>query len=135
MTPVKDEILFSSFIGPTEDVGTCALVLEKRFEAGGGDAVSLQITAKGVYAAEINGRPVGDFFLAPGWTEYHKRLQVQRYDVTAMLGEKNRLDITVANGWYRRANAQWTHCQYPDEHLPAMLIAAICFVFEDGRQG
>ena len=94
----------------------------------------LEVTAAGVYEAELNGRRVGEFILAPGWTEYHKRLQVQRYDVTAMLGEKNRLDIIVANGWYRRANAQWTHCQYPDEHLPAMLIAAMRLVFEDGTE-
>ena len=94
----------------------------------------LEVTAAGVYDAELNGRRVGEFILAPGWTEYHKRLQVQCYDVTAMLGEKNRLDITVANGWYRRANAQWTHCQYPDEHLPAMLIAAMRLVFEDGTE-
>jgi alpha-L-rhamnosidase len=93
----------------------------------------LEVTAAGVYEAELNGQRVGEFILAPGWTEYHKRLQVQRYDVTAMLGGKNRLDITVANGWYRRANAEWTHTKYPDEDLPAMAIALLQITCADGE--
>ncbi len=125
--PVKDEILFSSFIGPTEDVGTCALVLEKRFEAGGGDAASLQITAKGVYAAEINGRPVGDFFLAPGWTEYFTRIQYQTYDVTELIrpGE-NVIRVTVGWGWF-------FHRIYGQSHSDLALIAAL--VLRDGAGG
>ena len=94
----------------------------------------LEVTAAGVYEAQLNGKRVGDFILAPGWTEYHKRLQVQRYDVTDLLKEDNRLDITVANGWYRRANAEWTHTKYPDEHLNAMLIAALRITFTDGEE-
>ena len=35
----------------------------------------LVITAQGVYEAEINGQVVGDHFMAPGWTSYHRRLQ------------------------------------------------------------
>ena len=34
----------------------------------------LQITALGVYEAELNGQRVGDFVLAPGWTSYDRRL-------------------------------------------------------------
>ena len=32
----------------------------------------MTITALGVYAAYINGRRVGDFALAPGWTVYRR---------------------------------------------------------------
>ena len=95
---------------------------------------TLEVTAAGVYEAELNGARVGEFILAPGWTEYHKRLHVQRYDVTAMLCEENRLDITVANGWYRRANARWTHTKYPDEDLNAMVIAALRIRYRDGGE-
>ena len=44
---------------------------------------TLEMSACGVYYAELNGKPVGDFVLAPGWTVYAKRIQVQTYDVTA----------------------------------------------------
>ncbi|MBR5616315.1 MAG: alpha-L-rhamnosidase N-terminal domain-containing protein, partial [Clostridia bacterium] len=52
-------------------------------------SATLSVTARGVYEAELNGRRVGDFILAPGWTAYKSRLQVQEYDVTAALAEKN----------------------------------------------
>ena len=40
---------------------------------------TLTITAIGCYAAHINGSRVGSFVLAPGWTSYDKRIQVQTY--------------------------------------------------------
>ena len=42
----------------------------------------LYATARGVYEPRLNGARVGDAELAPGWTEYHQRLQYQTYDVT-----------------------------------------------------
>ena len=96
-------------------------------------AAVLEVTCDGVYDAVLNGQRVGDFILAPGWTEYRKRLQVQAYDVAALIGESNTLDITVANGWYRRTNAPWTGTQNPDEFLPAMAIAALRLTYADGE--
>lgn len=64
-------------------------------------AARLYATAQGVYEAYINGRKVGDDFMAPGWTSYHKRLQYQTYDVTALLQRENIVEITVANGWFK----------------------------------
>ena len=95
---------------------------------------ALEVTCDGVYEAEINGKRVGDFILAPGWTEYSKRLQVQRYEIKDLLDSENTLDITVANGWYRRTNAQWTGTRNPDENLLPMLIAAIHIIYEDGTE-
>ncbi|MCR2792736.1 glycoside hydrolase family 78 protein [Microbacterium sp. zg.Y625] len=61
----------------------------------------LYITACGVYDAHLNGRRVGDVELAPGSTDYRKRLQYQAYDVTSLLAESNTLDVRLADGWYR----------------------------------
>jgi len=62
---------------------------------------SLSITSRGVYEARINGKRVGDFFLAPGYTVYDKRLQVQTYDITNLIStENNNIDILVGNGWH-----------------------------------
>jgi alpha-L-rhamnosidase len=109
---------------------------------------ALEVTCDGVYEAQLNGSRVGDFILAPGWTEYSKRLQVQRYDITSMLREnsaghnsaqenssgENCLEVTVGNGWFRRTNAPWTGTQNPDEFLPAMLIAALRLTADDGSE-
>ena len=39
----------------------------------------LEVTCDGVYEAVLNNSRVGQFILAPGWTQYSKRLQVQHY--------------------------------------------------------
>lgn len=61
----------------------------------------LYITACGVYEATLNGRRVGEFCLAPGCTDYRRRIQYQAYDVTNLLESQNVLEIQLANGWYR----------------------------------
>ena len=61
----------------------------------------LYITACGLYEAVLNGERIGDFQLAPGSTDYRKRIQYQTYDITSLLEEKNMLSVTLADGWYR----------------------------------
>lgn len=62
---------------------------------------NLYVTAYGVYEAHLNGNRIGDCHMTPGWTSYHKRLQYQKYDVTALIQEQNQIEITVGNGWYK----------------------------------
>jgi alpha-L-rhamnosidase len=60
------------------------------------------ITAHGMYEAQINGKRVGDAYLTPGWTSYHKRLQYQAYDVTHLVRKgNNAVGVTLGSGWYR----------------------------------
>ena len=63
----------------------------------------LYITACGLYEAFLDGKRVGDFVLAPGSTDYRKRIQYQTYDVTSYIkeSEENILEVTLADGWYR----------------------------------
>lgn len=51
-------------------------------------SAALRITAMGVYEASLNGSRVGDFILAPGWTVYQKRLQVQQYELRIRPGQE-----------------------------------------------
>jgi alpha-L-rhamnosidase len=61
----------------------------------------LYATAHGVYEPSLNGEKVGDHELAPGWTEYHHRLQYQTYDVTGHVrAGVNVLGAIVADGWW-----------------------------------
>ena len=58
-------------------------------------------TALGIYELRLNGRRVGDYVLAPEWTDYNQRLRYQEYDVTSLLAAgQNALGAQVANGWY-----------------------------------
>ena len=59
-------------------------------------------TALGNYELHINGTRVGDPHLAPGYTQYDKRVPVQAYDVTDLLREgNNAAGAVLADGWYR----------------------------------
>ncbi len=61
----------------------------------------LYVTACGVYEVQVNGKRVGEDYMCPGWTDYHKRLQYQYYDITKYLGKENCVEMTVGNGWYK----------------------------------
>lgn len=91
----------------------------------------LKITALGVYEAKLNGERIGDFILAPGWTSYLNRLQVQSYDVTDMLKTENSLEVTVGQGWRAIANKRDSSdfLGYRD----TALIAELTLVYADGR--
>ena len=62
----------------------------------------LYITSLGVFQAYINGVPVGDHCMAPGWTSYHHRLNYEIFDVAPLLraNEENVIAVEVAEGWW-----------------------------------
>jgi alpha-L-rhamnosidase len=62
----------------------------------------LYVTAQGVYEAQLNGEPIGDHVLAPGWTSYDHRLRYQTFDVTDLLREgRNAIGAMLGDGWFR----------------------------------
>ena len=80
----------------------------KTFPAGAVRKARLYITACGLYEAKLNGQRVGNFILAPGITDYRKRVQYQTYDVTELLkGGENTLTVQLADGWYRGSCGAW----------------------------
>lgn len=94
----------------------------------------LEITGKGVYYAEIDGKRVGDYILAPGWTTYKKRLQVQTYDVTELIHSgKNTLDVTLAEGWYHGRIIRHHDAAVRDAAWDAEVIACLTLTYADGK--
>jgi alpha-L-rhamnosidase len=94
----------ASMITPVADLGTAPLFRKDlELDAGHGpvDSAVLHISSLGVFEAAINGRPVGDDVLSPGWSSYEWRLRYRSYDVAAELEDRNVLTVSVGNGWYR----------------------------------
>ncbi|GAA1394395.1 alpha-L-rhamnosidase [Catellatospora coxensis] len=61
----------------------------------------LLTTALGLHETRLNGAKVGADALAPGWTDYNKRLQYKVYDVTGQLRQgTNALGAWLGSGWY-----------------------------------
>ena len=80
----------------------------KTFHVSGIQKARLYITACGLYEAKLNGQRIGDFILAPGITDYRKRVQYQTYDVTDLLQKgENALTVQLADGWYRGSTGAW----------------------------
>ena len=62
---------------------------------------TLRVAALGLYECELNGTVVGDLVLAPGWTDYAKRVYVQDHDVTDQLqAGENVIGLVLGDGWY-----------------------------------
>lgn len=91
----------------------------------------ISLTAAGVYYAKVNGKDIGRFFMAPGWTNYSKRLQYQTYDITELLHEgDNIFEIIVGNGWFRGKIAGFA-CKL---NYPAALISEIVINYPDKKE-
>lgn len=103
----------------------------RRFSSGKTKRARLYITACGLYEARINGERVGGFVLAPGITDYRKRVQYQVYDVAALLREgENELTVQLADGWYRGSCGAWgLRNQYGTQ---TKLLARLELTGEDG---
>lgn len=125
-----------TWICPAQDLGDPAAVFGTSFVSERKvSQATLTITALGVYEAKLNGKRVGQFVMAPGWTSYHKRLQYQEYDITDLLAEgTNTIEVTVGKGWYHGRIPGWLGCAYQDElrSRPCGLAAQITLTFEDG---
>ena len=97
-------------------------------------SATLRMTAMGVYEARINGRRVSEDVLAPGWTTYVYRLQVQTYDVTDLIGEENELAVIVGKGWYRSpllcSNDGTVQTELKQK--PAAITAELTLTYADG---
>ncbi|MCR5278937.1 MAG: glycoside hydrolase family 78 protein [Lachnospiraceae bacterium] len=62
----------------------------------------LSICGLGVYEAYINGKKVGDEYLAPYYNDYNLWRQYQTYDVTDLLKKgMNCIGVMLGNGWYK----------------------------------
>lgn len=86
--------------------------LRKRFFIDEVSEARLYATAHGIYDVWINGRHLQGWRLAPGTSQYDKRLMVQGYDVVQYLHEgENVIEVSLGDGWYRGCvgNSMDTH--------------------------
>lgn len=89
---------------------------------------TLKISSLGCYCAIINGKRVGDFILAPGFTS-RKRVQYQEYNVKKMLSSENKLEVVVGDGWY---NGKINFVVAND--VPKALVCQLDITYDDGTK-
>jgi len=92
-------------------------------------------TARGVYDLYLNGNRVGKDVLAPGWTDYDRRVQYQTYDVTPLLTDgPNALGAVLGDGWF--AGFVGFDPKHRGAHYGArpQLLAQLDVEYEDGTK-
>ena len=78
--------LDAGWIQTSEDIGDVCPVFRKIWtETKPVIRAVMHITSLGIYEACLNGNRISPFVLAPGWTDYDHRLQVQEYDITPLM--------------------------------------------------
>lgn len=90
----------SNWIRTSADTGDVCPVFRKQWRLQRPvKSARLELTALGTYVVRLNGEKLGRGVLAPGWTSYDKRLQVQTYDLAGLHDRDNELTVTVGRGW------------------------------------
>lgn len=100
-TGKRDESWTAQWISPRTSQNSA--ILTKHFCAEKtGEAARLYACGLGVYEAYLNGKKLGDEYLAPGYHSYDFHLGVQTYDATSLLQEgENTLIIALGEGWFK----------------------------------
>lgn len=93
----------------------------------------LSITARGLYDVSINGQPITDNRLSPGWRDYHQTIEYQTYDVTQLVkAGKNAIGAILADGWYAGYLGPWgRRGVYGDT---ASLLFQLNIILDDGSR-
>lgn len=110
-------------------------LLRRAFETHGQvEHATLRMTARGLYQTWIDGRPVTEAVLLPGFTSYHKDLRYQEFDVTALLTEPGGhvWAAELADGWWAgRVAVQGQSAQWGDR---LQLLGELVVQYADGTR-
>jgi alpha-L-rhamnosidase len=95
-------------------------------------AANLRLTAHGAVEAWVNGKPVSDDLLTPGWSSFEWRLRYADYDVTRLLETTTVLGLALGKGWFG-GRLGWAPegSSWYGNHLGA--LAQLDVTFEDGN--
>lgn len=86
------------------------------------DKVTLYATALGIYDVRVNGNPVSEHELKPGWTDYRKEVTYQTIDITPAVRQgRNDITVQLSNGWWAGAISRGVYGKNP----PLCLMARI----------
>jgi alpha-L-rhamnosidase len=91
-------------------------------------------TALGTYQLYMNGQRVGNDILAPGWTDYRKRIVYQVYDVTSQVKTGgNAIGAILGGGWYADGLG-WLQTRYNFGPPPVRLLVQLEVDYTDGTR-
>ncbi len=119
--------------GPN-DPNYSSMLLRKEFEVSPKlKRAVVHVCGLGQYELNINGKKVGDYLLAPGWTDYRKKALYDSFDVTEQLKEgKNALGLILSNGMYNIQLDSIRYVKLLNSYGPLMAKLQLFMEFSDG---
>lgn len=82
----------------------------------------------------LNGRKVGEDELTPGWSDYHKTIYYDTYDVTGMLQHgENAVGVLLGDGMYRVLHTAGRYTKFVGSYGPPMCALLLHVEFADGK--
>jgi alpha-L-rhamnosidase len=95
-------------------------------------AARIYSSALGSYQLYVNGKRAGADILAPGWTDYRKRIVYQVYDVTSQLRQGgNAIGAILGDGWYA-SGLTWNQSRYNFGPPPVRILVQLEIEYTDG---
>ena len=92
---------------------------------------TVYISGLGQYELSINGEKIGNSFLAPGWTNYDKKVLYNTYDVTATIKQgANAIGAIVGNGFYNISRERYIKFAVANGY--PKLICKMVITYADG---
>lgn len=95
----------------------------------------LFVSGLGQYEALVNGQPVTDSVLNPGWTDYRKTILYNAFDVTRELKVGgNVIAVLMGNGMYNVPHTPQRYQKLQGTFGPPKLIAQLILTHADGSE-
>lgn len=93
----------------------------------------LFISGLGHYQASINGKKIGNAFLAPGWTTYDKTVLYNSYDITGAIAKgSNAIGVVLGNGFYNISQERYV--KGTGSFGSPKMIAQLKLLYEDDSE-
>lgn len=125
---------WGSGVKPPAVTPAAAPVLRKGFTVDGDVANATIFYSAGGYAdVSLNGEPISDAMLAPGFTDYDDTVQYVATDVTAQLESgANALGMELGRGFYGMTGANVWNWENPPWHDEPVVRAVLRIEYSDG---
>ncbi|WP_245343402.1 alpha-L-rhamnosidase [Aeromicrobium fastidiosum] len=95
------------------------------------ESAILRVSSLGVHDVRVNGAPVSDDVLSPGWSSYEWRLRYRTHDVSRLVANTTVVTALVGNGWHRGRLGFMAGRAFYGQRLG--LIAELEVTFGDGH--
>lgn len=123
----------AQWVGKPDLASLPAPLLRRSFHVGSDVARATLYVAAGGYAdMRLDGHPVSDAVLSPGFTDYAKRVEVTATDITLAPGD-HELGAELGRGFYGMTNPNVWHWERAPWHGQPRVRAVLVIRYADGR--